>query len=68
MYVNLVLAKELGSRVGTLGRPRFPNGSFRRGRHFDMAQAARVHFNFNNGHDKRRQMAEANVWFIERTW
>jgi len=64
MYVNLVLAKALGARVGTLSRLAFPNGAFRIGRHFDPAAAAMMHFNFNRGNDKRLQMAEAGVWFL----
>ena len=67
MYLNAVVAPALRGRVGTLDRKNFPNGSFRQGPGFDPAAATMLHFNFNRGHDKRREMAEAGLWLVPPT-
>eukprot|EP00614_Pseudopedinella_elastica_P005259 CAMPEP_0172599988 /NCGR_PEP_ID=MMETSP1068-20121228/20111_1 /TAXON_ID=35684 /ORGANISM="Pseudopedinella elastica, Strain CCMP716" /LENGTH=704 /DNA_ID=CAMNT_0013400427 /DNA_START=81 /DNA_END=2195 /DNA_ORIENTATION=+ len=65
-YLNHVLAEQLytlGRRTTTLNRTLFPNGAFRRGPLFEAGAATMIHFNFNTGHDKRREMRESGYWF-----
>jgi len=67
MYLNHVVAKDLPGRVDTLPRHHFPNGAFRAGPHFNATRARMIHFNYNIGHTKAAQMAEAGLWFVDAT-
>ena len=66
-YLNHVVSKALPGRIDTLPRREFPNGAFRASPHFNVTHARMVHFNYNIGHTKARQMEEAGLWFVDTT-